>query len=332
LAAAALAAACAASTTATPVTTTGIVMPASTLTTQRGCGTAPSNVFKYAVVVFAYEGNDASISAGTSYNFAIAGQTFDCFTDGVFVQLPVWNGSTSYRLEVYAYNQSAWNAQEAAVTTAVATTNASAASDAATAASSKAASTALQSTSPTWTTQCRVTQSGEVETLATCDPVLAGTAGVAGGSIAPTTITVPTASFKLADGTTATCNPAAVTSAPASGDGGDGGDAGDAADTGDAGDAGDAGVSPGGGADAGAPGDGGAGVEFARVRIRWRTAAVVGPVVDVPCPGSSAIPVLSDPETYTIDIGLLDSAGNPIGTTECSAVTQTGTASSAVCP
>src|SRR6478736_2462710 len=59
--------ACATSTTATPVTTTGIVVPATTLTAERGCGTAPSNVFKYVVVVFGYEGHDASPEAGTSY-------------------------------------------------------------------------------------------------------------------------------------------------------------------------------------------------------------------------------------------------------------------------
>src|SRR6185295_8411509 len=72
---------------------------AETLTADHGCGAASTQLFKYVVLVF-----------GADPNADLAGaNVYDCFTDGTFVDLPPIGGKNAYRLEVFAYNKSAYD-------------------------------------------------------------------------------------------------------------------------------------------------------------------------------------------------------------------------------
>jgi hypothetical protein len=294
---------CATSSSTTLITTTGIVVDSRMLVAGHGCGTAPSNVFKYAVIVYGYGSGD--IEAGpidsAVFNAPVVANVFDCFADGVFVDLPPGDaGQSLFRLEIYAFNQASFVASEAAILGA--NTNRA----------------AYQAANPTWTTECTTSQSAEVETQAVCAPILPGNAGV-GIAPPPTRITLGTQSFKLPSGAILTCDPKTVVTPVLVDAGSDAGDAGDAGDGG-AHDAGaDASVAP-------------AATTFALARIRTRTDRVIGPTVDVACPAVFSADVDGNPATYTVDVGLLDSVGTPIGTTECTATTQIGVTSSAVCP
>jgi hypothetical protein len=291
------------STTVTP--TTGILVRAETLTTGRGCGRSASNLFKYAVVVFGYESGDEL--AATSYTHPIAAKVFDCFTDGTFIQLAAADGGNSrYRLEVYAYNEPAYTAARDAIEGA-----------AVAALDSGTSTTALKSTWPTWTTECTATQQRDVQALALCAPLAPGLTGL-GGNLGATRITLGTTRFQLPDGRTAFCRTAPTE---------DGGvDAGTDADASieDAGQDAEAGLEDA-GLDAGPP------VPFTTARIRYRTATFVGPVVDLPCPAVYTADVPAEPSRYDIDVGLLDGT-QPLGQATCTATTQTGATSSAVCP
>src|SRR6185369_467300 len=103
---------------------TGIVVRAETLTTGRGCGTSPTNVFKYAVVVFGFSGNGASPADRASYTTPVTANVFECFTDGAFIELTPVQGISTFRLEVYAYNQPAYAAGRSTIDVAGVDTNA----------------------------------------------------------------------------------------------------------------------------------------------------------------------------------------------------------------
>jgi hypothetical protein len=299
--------ACSGTSSSAAQATTGIVVRSEALTTGRGCGRSPTNVFKYAVVVFGY--GTGPESARTSYTTPVISNVFDCFTDGAFIDLEPVLGSSTFRLEVYAYNEPAFTASRAAITAAGSDTN------------------ALRATTPTWTTECTATQQRDVQALALCDPLSPGLAGF-GGALPPTRITVGTSQFHVADGRTAICGSASdagadVNAAPS--------DA--AADVVAVPDAqADAALDAGGGdPDASAPRTD-ASVTFAAARIRYRTAQAVGPVVDVACPNPFLADVPPEPARYDVEVGLVDPSGNPVGTTICTVTSQTGATSSAVCP
>lgn len=278
--------------------TTGILVRAETLTTGRGCGRSPSNLFKYAIVVFGYDSGDPL--ATTSYTRPVAANVFDCFTDGTFIELAPVEGNSRYRLEVYAYNEPAFTAARAAIESAG--TNRAKLRD---------------ETAPTWTTECTATQQRDVQALALCAPLAPGLTGL-GGAVAATRITLGTTRFQLPDGRAAVCRTTT---------GADGGvdDAGADADV----EAGaDAGMEDGG--DAGVP-DAGPPVFFTTARIRFRTQTYVGSAVDVACPTVHTVDVPAEPARYDIDVGFVDDA-EPVGQTTCTATTQTGTTTSAVCP
>ena len=305
--------------------TTGIILPAETLTAGYGCGTKPTQLFRYAVVVFRYGQEDGGEAAGdpsepSSYRRALTSNVFDCFSDATFSSLV---GSTYsgvrldlFRLEVFAFNADAYAAARGIID--VASTNPREAS-------LEQLVSELRGTSPTWTTECTATQLQHVQSLATCAPLSPGLTGV-GGTIGPTKISLGTASFRLADGRTATCATEPDADAGAGGDAGDSGallepDAGEAAP--DAGDA-DAAV------EAGQP------ITFHTVRVRARVgASIVGTPVDIPCPTPFVLEVPPGSVQYHLDVGLLDSAENlvdPSAVTTCSVTSQPGVTSSAVCP
>lgn len=299
--------------------TTGILIRAEQLTAGRGCGTGATQIYKYAVVVFQYDGS-GDPNNRTNYNRAYTANVFDCYVDGEFIDLQGVGTNGTFRLEVYAYDADAFNATPNVIM----------------AAGTKTADL-KNLTKPTYTTECTATQSAEVEQLAQCDPLSAGLAGV---GLAPdggyqTQITLTTQSFHLPDGRSAVC----VTGAETVDAGADAGAPDADAEAGAPADAGDASVDSGADAadaDAAAPADAGAGavlVPFTKVRVRARIGGnVVAQPVDLECPTTYVANVDAIPQTYTVDVGLIDAAGNPIGQTACTVTTQTGQANPVACP
>lgn len=187
---------------------TGIVIRAESLTQGRGCGTGASQVFRYAAVVYGMDG------AG---NFTVprAANVFDCFTDGTFVQLAPVNGSLDFRVDVFVYTQPAYASQKATIDNASAPepplpTDANPNP----VAPALAVKTALEGTTPTWTTSCTATQQPDVRVLAACNPLAAGTGGLGGqtdaatdgGGDAGAIVTLSLGSFPNAEGGTYRCS------------------------------------------------------------------------------------------------------------------------------
>lgn len=299
--------ACSGSTSTGYRPTTGILIRAETLTTGRGCGREPTNLYKYAVVVFGYTSGDELDPV--SYQRPVTANVFDCFTDGAFIELTPVQDNPRFRLEVYAYNEQAYTPARDLIESAGTNT------------------TQLRATSPTWTTECTAIQQRDVQTLALCSPLAPGLSGL-GGVVGATRIALHTTSFRLADGRIASCGGAGDAGVP---------DAGGLepeaglldADVPDASDQDGANAPGAGDAD---PVDAGAAVTFTTARVRWRSGARVGPTIDVHCPETFTADVAGGPARYQLDVGLLDERGTPVGQTVCSVTTQTGTTSSAVCP
>lgn len=303
-------AACSGSSSTSVQPTTGILIRAETLTTGRGCGTGPTQLFRYAVVVFGYTEDPPNLPVEdrASYRREVTSNVFDCFTDGAFIELPpsAQSGNSSFRLEVYAYSEPVYTAFKSQIESANTDTS------------------VLKKTSPTWTTECTASQQRDVQTLALCDPLGAGLTGV-GGNAGTTQITLGTTSFRLADGRTALCANGSDAGAPADAAVDADADAASDADASDASADADA-------AEAAAPVDAGAPVFFSTVRIRYRTSTAIGPTTDLTCPSPFVAEVSQNPAHYDIDVGVLDATQAPLGTTTCSVTTKTGTTSTADCP
>lgn len=300
--------ACSGTTSTTVQPTTGVLIRAETLTTGRGCGRSATNLFKYVVVVYGYESGDPLL--GSSYTRTITSNLFDCYTDGTFIELATSSeGNSRYRLEVYAYNEPAYVAASGAIGSAMA------------GAATNAAQLRSQ-TAPTWTTRCTAIQQRDVQALAQCDPLAPGLDGLGLGRTTPpppTRITVGTTRFLLPDGRVATCRTAPPDA---------GADLVSDAGQEDADAAEDASAMD----DADAPVDAGPPVLFTTARIRFRVgSAIVFPAVDVACPALQTVDVSTDPARYDIDVGLVDGT-DVVGQTLCSATSQPGATSAAVCP
>jgi hypothetical protein len=79
----------------TPIT--GIVIRSSALVAGYGCGTGPSQVYRYGAIV--YFATEAGAQA------TLVANVFDCFTDGVFENLPVADGGgQDFIVSIRAYN------------------------------------------------------------------------------------------------------------------------------------------------------------------------------------------------------------------------------------
>jgi hypothetical protein len=150
----------------TPVT--GVLVRAESLVSSLGCGMRDAQIFKYAAVV----------TQGTT---TITGGLYDCFADAKFANLqPGPDGTLSFTVQIYAFSQASYAAQ-----------NAGGVLDAAAADWSR-----LQAFKPTYKTTCTATQQQNVEVLAVCAPLQKGD---------PATISVDTTSFARADGGTIAC-------------------------------------------------------------------------------------------------------------------------------
>jgi hypothetical protein len=168
---------------------TGVTIRAESLTVGRGCGRGTTQIFKYAVVLL---GRNPS-SAGT-FDAFVAGNVYDCFSDAQFVSLPPSANSFEYEVQVYAYNEAAYQA---------------AGGDAAVKAAAQNP-TALPRTNPTLTTTCTAQQIQDVQSLAVCKPFAAGTGGV-GTPAQPATVVLSAGTFPRGDSGTAICNTDYVT-------------------------------------------------------------------------------------------------------------------------
>lgn len=177
---------------------TGVTVRAETLTAGRGCGTAPTQLFKYTVVVF----------ARGEY---VAGNVYDCFTDGTFVELPNI-GTALYTMEVLTFSRAAYVAAggEAlgALLARLNANHAALATDAGGAPQREAIDAdlaRLRSSNPTYSTTCSAEQLGLVQTLAICKPLQLGAGGV-GGKAPPASVVLSLAKFPRSDGSVATCD------------------------------------------------------------------------------------------------------------------------------
>ncbi|MDB4938164.1 MAG: hypothetical protein JWP87_5136 [Labilithrix sp.] len=163
---------------------TGVTIRAESLTASRGCGRGTTQIFKYAVVIL---GRNPS-STGT-FDVFIAGNVYDCFSDAQFVSLPASANSFEYDVQVYAYNEAAYQAAGGDAVVKPAAVN----------------PTALPRTNPTLTTTCTAQQIPEVQSLAVCKPFSVGT-GAFGTPAQPATVVLSAGSFARGDGGVVVCD------------------------------------------------------------------------------------------------------------------------------
>jgi len=149
----------ASTTTFTPQT--GIVVRSETLTSGIGCGTGDTQIFKYVAVAI-----DAASNAE-------AAGTFDCFADGVLVNLlpaTAADGTVTldYTVRIYAFNQAAYTAGQAkqpSITTLVSAPNVSG--------SSVFAAASFATLGATYTTTCTATEQSGIQVVAVCERLAA---------------------------------------------------------------------------------------------------------------------------------------------------------------
>ena len=175
---------------------TGVTLRAESLTAGHGCGTASTQLFKYSVLVLVANADDAANPsipvAQKRYDEVVAGNVYDCFTDGTFVDLPVVvlpSGQTVgfYQLQVFAYNQASY-AAATDLPRFMASLQANRfalladVGDGGTGSVARAAIqadvTRIRALIPTFSTACNAEQLGLVQTLAVCNPLQLGTVGV----------------------------------------------------------------------------------------------------------------------------------------------------------
>jgi hypothetical protein len=143
----------------TPIT--GIVILSSALVAGYGCGTGPGQIYRYAAIVyFATDGGPQAPPLATN--------VFDCFTDGVFENLPVSDsGSQDFIVAIQAYNRGTFPPELACP-----------ADGGPCAARDPTARTLLaDATRATWASTCTATQQQGIPVLAVCQPLVPQDAG-----------------------------------------------------------------------------------------------------------------------------------------------------------
>jgi hypothetical protein len=184
----------AATTTFVPIT--GVVIKSAALVTGFGCGQGPTEVFRYVAVLNyavppdAAAGSPTPVGQGSPWT-----NVFDCFTDGVFENLPALNGNLDFTVAVYAYDQAAYEAAGLPPDLGCA---AGAPPDGAACPLGNLAFSTAQANQASWTTTCQATEQLGVPVLAVCAPLTsqfpaadagidAGDAGDGGTEDAPST-------------------------------------------------------------------------------------------------------------------------------------------------
>lgn len=177
----------------TPIT--GILIRSTSLVAGLGCGTGADQIYKYgALISFADD-------AGSPEPPVFSG-VFDCFSDGLFSNLPASDsGAFTFDLSIVAWNQASFppalqcppNAAQPCP-------------------GDDPGTLLADQGTPTWTTTCTATQQLGISVLAVCGPLVRAGAvvndagvGDASDAAAGAAITVDTHGFVLADGGTITC-------------------------------------------------------------------------------------------------------------------------------
>jgi hypothetical protein len=137
---------------------TGIVVRGESAVGDSGCGTGAAQVFKYAAVLrtgtdFADAGVDAG---GGAPGQLVAVGVYDCFSDGLFAELPL---DGAYTVELYGYAKPQWDLSGAAIG------DASAQRSEATA---REVNGKLLAAKPITTTLCTAVQRTGIQTVASC--------------------------------------------------------------------------------------------------------------------------------------------------------------------
>jgi hypothetical protein len=150
----------------TPIT--GIVIRSSALVAGYGCGTGPGQVYRYAAIVyFATEGGAQA---------TLVANVFDCFTDGVFENLPVADGGgQDFIVSIRAYNFASFPAELQCPAG-----GPCAAQDPMTLQADAARAT--------WATTCAATQQQGIPVLAVCQPLAPQDAGADAASDSMATV------------------------------------------------------------------------------------------------------------------------------------------------
>jgi hypothetical protein len=159
----------------TPIT--GIVIASSALVSGYGCGAGDDQVFRYvATISFAASADaapEAPVTGVPSTNI------FDCFTDGVFENLPTSsNGSQAFTVSVFAYNKKSYD--QASLPSDLGCVPGMAA-DGAVCVDGSQSVTRREEELASWTATCTATQLAGVPVLAVCPPLAAPNAAVDGG-------------------------------------------------------------------------------------------------------------------------------------------------------
>jgi hypothetical protein len=140
----------------TPIT--GIVIRSSALVAGYGCGTGPSQVYRYAAIVY--------FAADGGAQATLVANVFDCFTDGVFENLPVADGGgQDFIVSIRAYNFASFPRELQCLPTG----GPCAAQDPMTLLADAARAT--------WATTCAATQQQGIPVLAVCQPLAPQEAG-----------------------------------------------------------------------------------------------------------------------------------------------------------
>jgi hypothetical protein len=123
-----------------------------------------------------------------AFDQVVTGGVYDCFTDAQFVNVPSSGGSFDFNLQVYAYNAAAYQA----------------AGDAEIRAAALNPSTLAQA-NPTLTTTCTAQEFDQVQSLAACQPLVAGS-GAVGTPSQPASVVLSATSFATASGGALACD------------------------------------------------------------------------------------------------------------------------------
>jgi hypothetical protein len=173
---AAVIAACTTTTTTTTFTPiTGIEIRSAALVAGFGCGMAPHQVFRYAATV-----SFAAPDGGPPppQTVPIFTNIFDCFTDGVFENLPIADGgSLTFSIAIFAYNEDAYlnKAQLPPNLGCVPTLDGGGALNCTPATMTLSVD---QRAAATWITTCTATQQAGTPVIAVCPPLSPPDAGV----------------------------------------------------------------------------------------------------------------------------------------------------------
>jgi len=173
VAACALAGCPGAATTTTYTPITGILIRSSSLVAGYGCGTAAGQVYQYAALLSYI--NDGGPPGPVEYS-----GVFDCYSDGLFSNLPADDaGSLSFNVTIVAWNQASFPAalqcdpQDSDQGEAGFTTCPGDSPD----------TVATEEGIPNWITNCTGTQQSGISVLAVCAPLTpTGSGGSDGGS------------------------------------------------------------------------------------------------------------------------------------------------------